>query len=168
MRLPNRKPGKYTFPTFDLRMTQEKLNSLKEKLQYIQEIALPKAVKETRQYGENGDFSENAEYQIAKGRLRGLLRAQDELNYQINNAEVVKPTTNTDTVQIGHEVTTAVVGQDLQKTFTILGSSETNPAKGIISYTSPLGAALVGHSVGDVVTVHMADRDVQYEIIAIQ
>lgn len=148
MRLPNRKPGKYTFPQFDPNITQAKLEELKQHLANVRK-KLPQAIKEVQQYGENGDFSENAEYQVAKGRLRGLNKAVEELQYQINHAIIIPTPTDTRTVQIGHTVTVQVNG--VEKTFTILGSTETNPAAGIISYQSPVGAALLGHSVGDTV-----------------
>lgn len=165
MRLPNRKPGKYTFPTFDPQLTQEKLDSLKSKLEHIRSVSLPRAIKETRQYGENGDFSENAEYQIAKGRLRGLLRAADELQHQITHAVIVEQARDTEKVQIGHTVTITSAGKEYA--FKILGSSEADPKARVISYTSPLGAALMGHSVGDVVKVETDARTIAYKVLRI-
>lgn len=165
MRLPNRKPGKYTFPQFDPKMTQAKLNALKSKLATTK-AALPLAIKETQQYGENGDFSENAEYQIAKGRLRALNRAMAELQYQINHAIIIEAPIDSATVQIGHAVT--IRGKTFEQTFQILGSSETNPSAGIISYKSPLGAALLGHSIGASVKIKTGDTEQEYTIISIR
>ena len=165
MRLPNRKPGKYTFAQFDPTMTAEKLQALKDKLDKVK-AALPQAIQETQQYGENGDFSENAEYQIAKGRLRGLNRTVTELLYQINRAVLIPTATDTTTVQLGHTVTIATAGTE--KTFTILGPVETNPAAGIVSHRSPLGAALLRHKVGDTVTVKAGNREIEYIIVKIE
>lgn len=164
MRLPNRKPGKYTFPTFDPQMTQAKLEALQHKLAKVK-AALPQAIKETQQYGENGDFSENAEYQIAKGRLRGLNRAVDELQYQINHAVIIPEPKNNRTVQIGHRVT--LTTQTGEQRFHILGSSETNPGAGIISHQSPLGAALLGHTVGESITLTIGGKPKVFTIIGI-
>lgn|SRR3990167_7406303 len=102
MRLPNRKPGKYTFPTFDPHITQEKRDAMESKLQRILKVTRPKAIKEMQEAGENGDYSENAEYQIAKGRLRGLNKTIDELKFQLAQASIISAHTNTDTVQMGH------------------------------------------------------------------
>lgn len=165
MRLPNRKPGKYTFPTFDPNMTAEKFAALKSKLEHVKKI-LPQAIRETQQYGENGDFSENAEYQIAKGRLRGLNKSKDELEYQINHAIIIATPTDSATVQTGHTVTLSMNGKN--QTFRILGSTEANPAAGIISNQSPLGALLLGHQIGDTVTMHVADKDSTFEILSIK
>lgn len=165
MRLPNRKPGKYTFPTFDPTMTQAKFTALQAKVQRIKTELLPQAIKDTQKYGENGDFSENAEYQIAKGRLRGLNRTLAELQYQLAQAKIITPPSDTITVQIGHTV--VISTNTTQHTFQILGSTETNPTAGIISHHSPLGAALLGHRVGETVILTRADSTVVYTIIAI-
>lgn len=165
MRLPNRKPGKYTFPQFDHVMTAEKLQAMKDKLTQLKSTTLPQAMRDTQRYGENGDFSENAEYQIAKGRLRGLNKLADELQYQINHATIIAPVTSSTTVQIGHTVT--ITTGTTESTFTILGSTESNPSAGIISYNSPIGAALLGHKVGDNVTVKAGGRNVDYTIVVI-
>ncbi|EKD76352.1 MAG: hypothetical protein ACD_43C00143G0003 [uncultured bacterium] len=164
MRLPNRKLGKYTFTQFDPKITKAKLQILQKKLAQAK-AALPQAIKETQQYGENGDFSENAEYQIAKGRLRALNRAIEELQYQINHAEMIAAPAGNTTVQIGHTVT--IRNNNREQTFQILGSSETNPKAGIISYQSPLGSVLLGHLIGDTVKLKMANTAQEYIIVAI-
>lgn len=164
MRLPNRKPGKYTFPNFDPHMTRGTYDALREKLRHIKHVRLPAAIKETRHHGENGDFSENAEYQIAKGRLRGLLRAVDELSYQINHAEIIDAPQQTHTVNIGHTVTLLLLGANKHIAFKILGPTEADPAHNVISYKSPLGQALIGHAVGDTISLHLKDKTVEYTI----
>jgi len=166
MRLPNRKPGKYTFPTFDPQMTQKKYDALRDKLAHIKTVTLPKAIKETSTYRENGDFSENAEYQIAKGRLRGLLRTVDELQHQITHAQIIAPNHKTDTVDIGSTVT--ILSGNTTQRFQILGSTEANPMAGIISYQSPLGAALMGHHVGDQVIMEVGTTKKEFTITAIE
>lgn len=164
MRLPNRKPGKHTFPQFDPNITAAKLLELQQELAQV-EKKLPQAIKEVQQYGENGDFSENAEYQVAKGRLRSLNRTVDELQYQINHAVIIPKPTDIITVQIGHHVTVQVDG--VKKTFTILGSTESNPPAGIISYQSRVGAALLGKKVGDTVKIKTGAGEVTYLVTGI-
>lgn len=166
MRLPNRKPGKYTFPTFDPVMTQQQFDAMQTKLERLKKVTRPQAIRETQQYGENGDFSENAEYQIAKGRLRGINRTIDELEKQIGQANIIDTPQDMSTVQIGHTVTVTVNENEL--TFKILGSSETNPAAGVISYHSPLGAALMGHAVGDNIRLQIGEKTMLYKITKIE
>lgn len=173
MRLPNRKPGKYTFPTFDSHMTQAEFDSMQAKLERLKKVVRPEAIKETRAHGENGDFSENAEYQIAKGRLRGINRTIDELEFQIPRAIIIEAPEQNTTVQIGHTVTVRTMtpsdetngeandeANDETKEFTwkILGPKESDPTQGIISHVSPIGEALLGAQVGDVVSVQLPDR----------
>lgn len=145
-------------------MTQEKLHELQRDLVRLKKIQ-PEAAAEVARLAELGDFSENAEYQLAKGRLRGILAAMTRLEYEITNAQVIEQA-DTNTVQLGHRVTIENGGK--QKTVTVLGSSEVDPERGVISYSSPLGAALMGHAVGDVVTVQLATKTVAYTIIQIQ
>lgn len=165
MRLPNRKPGKYTFPTFDPVMTQQQFDDMKTKLERIKKVTRPQAIRETQQYGENGDFSENAEYQIAKGRLRGLNRTIDDLEKQIGQAIIIDASQDTSVIQTGHTVVISANGNE--STFKILGSTEANPTAGIISYQSPLGAALIGHSVGDTISLNVGDKTTSYKIISV-
>lgn len=165
MRLPNRKPGKYTFPKFDPHMTKEKYDQLVQKLDHIKRVSLPRAIAETKLHGENGDYSENAEYQIAKGRLRGLNRAVTELTHQIDRAIIIEASADTSTVQIGHTVTVEVNGNSM--TWKILGSEESDPANGIISYKSPVGAMLLGRSVGQEVLLQRGDKEIAYTITSI-
>ena len=152
MRLPNRKPGKYTFATFDPNVSPAKLDALKEKLKRLKTVSQPQAIKATQLAGENGDFSENAEYQIAKGKLRGINQAITELEYQINHAVIIETNPDTSTVQLGHTVTLEFNQATI--TYTILGSTEANPTAGIISNQSPLGKLLIGKKVGDIVQLN--------------
>lgn len=147
-------------------LTSEKLAELKNKLYRLKEHSRPTAAAEVTRLAELGDFSENAEYQLAKGRLRGINNAILRLEHQINQAIIIEPSANVDVVAIGHTVT--VVSDGKQKTYQILGSSETRPERGIISHVSPVGSALLGHRVGDVVKINLAGKEVAYTIIKIQ
>ena len=158
MQLPNRKPGKYTFTKFDPNMTQDKFDALKNKLEKLKKIVRPRQIKDVKRYGENGDFSENAEYQIAKGKLRGTNRTIDDTQRRIDKAIIIQPTKDASKVQLGHKVT--IFSSDMEKTFQILGPTETDPEKGIISFKSPLGEALMDKKVGDKVEIN----NVEYEI----
>lgn len=164
MRTPNRKPGKYSLIPTDPLVTEEKLLELKKKLAKLKKDH-PFAASEVSRLAELGDFSENTEYQMAKGRLRGILFGMIKLEKEINNARIIPQTHGTSTVELGHHVTVAVDGKE--KTYHILGSTETSPGNNVISHLSPLGSALMGQRVGETVTVKLAARDVTYQIIKI-
>lgn len=158
MQLPYRKPGKYTNIPNDPLMTGHKLLELKTELERVRKLR-PKAASEVARLAELGDFSENVEYQQAKGRLRGINNRITTLEFQINHAEIIEPS-DSGIVEIGSTVSLDIDGTE--KTYTILGSSETDPAQKVISYTSPLGELLMGKSVGDTVALaHSPDRTVR-------
>jgi transcription elongation factor GreA len=165
MQLPWRKPGKYTNLKPDQHLTEAKYNELKNKLERLR-FNRPRLAEEVKKYASDGDFSENAAYQIAKGRLRGVNQRILELEDHIKRAVIIKPSKNSNTVQLGSSVT--VEGDGREKTYLILGSSETDPTKGIISRNSPIGAALIGRRLGDRIKIKLADREIEYKIIKIE
>ena len=110
----------------------------------------PMATEEVRRTQEMGDLSENAAYQDAKWRLRRINRQILLLEERIKNAIPIIPKT-IDEVQIGLTVTAQINERDF--TYTIVGSSETNPARGLISYSSPLGQAMIGKRIGDEIEI---------------
>lgn len=164
MRVPIRKSEKYTHLPVDPHMTREKFDALTAKLARM-EKSRPALAKDVQRFAENGDFSENAEYQIAKGKLRGLNRRIDETRDLINRAVIIEPGKNTGTVELGSTVTVQTGAEE--KTYTILGSSETNPAKGIISHNSPIGKALIGKRAGESVAVRAGGKETAYTILAV-
>ena len=166
MRVPYRKPGKFSQIKSDPLLTPEKFNELKNKLDKLIKFSRPKAAEEVKRLAELGDFSENVEYQLAKGRLRGINQSIMQLENQIQQAEIVEPPPQYETVQVGHKVTIEM--NNKQKTYQILGSVETNPEQGIISYNSPIGSALMGHKVEDNVKIKLLDREVECKIIKIE
>jgi transcription elongation factor GreA len=164
MRVPYRKPGKYSQMKSDPFMTKEKFAELEEKLEKLKEKR-PQAAAEVKRLAELGDFSENVEYQLAKGRLRGINNAILTLESQLNQAEIIEVAKN-DKVRVGGTVT--VQTENGLRKYKILGSAEADPAKGIISRNSPIGEALLGHRVGEAVRIKLADRMLEYLIKAIE
>ena len=165
MRVPFRKPGKYSQIKSDPLLTEGKLNELKNKLDRLKNASQPHAIEEVKRLAELGDFSENMEYQLAKGKLRGINDAITKTENQLKHAVVINPQQQIDTVQLGHKVTVESAGKE--KTYQILGSSETNPHKGIISYSSPIGMALIGRKMGETIKIKIGDNEVAYKIIKI-
>ncbi len=165
MRVPIRKGGKYTHLKPDPHLTRAKYDELKAKLDRLKKIR-PGLAEEVKKYAADGDFSENAAYQIAKGRLRGVNQGILDLEDQLKRAIIIKPGGNAGCVNIGCTVTVVVAGK--RKTYSILGSAETNPSLGIISYRSPIGSALLGHGPSDRIRVKINGREVEYEIIKIK
>lgn len=166
MQIPYRKPGKYSQIKSDPFLTEEKFSELKNTLEKLKKHTRPIAASEVKRLAEMGDFSENTEYQMAKGRLRGINNRILVLEHQINHANLIHAPEQTTTIAVGHTVTIETNGK--QKTYQILGSTESNPEQGIISHVSPLGAALIGRKAGEVVKVKGAGREVEYLVVKIQ
>ncbi len=164
MRTPKRKLGKYAHLKPDALITEAKYNELKRKLEAMKKKR-PLVAAEVKRLAEMGDFSENAEYQIAKGRLRGLNQRILDTEDHLRRANIIKRPDNTDIVRPGHRVSVKINGK--QKEYLILGSSETNPLKNIISRNSPIGSAVMGRKAGDKVKIRLKNKEIECEIIKI-
>ncbi len=165
MQTPKRKPGQYAHLKADPHLTQAKYNSLKNllaKLRIDQKIV----AQEVARLAEFGDFSENHAYQMEKGRLRGINQRIIETEELLGRASIITPDATVQVVQLGSRVTIETQGK--KNTYQILGSAEADPFKGIISQNSPLGAALMGHRVGDRVELDQKDQTVIFSILEIK
>lgn len=165
MRVPTRRAEKNIKDTFDPFITKAKFDELKLKLAKLKKTQ-PAAIAEVQRLAQMGDFSENAAYQMAKGRLRGINQRILELENQLAHSELITSDADTSRVRVGHTVTIEVNGN--QRTYRILGSAEANPSLNIISQHSPIGQALLNKKVGDIVVVQLANKSVEYKIIKIE
>ncbi len=161
MQVPRRKPGNYVYSKPDPYLTQKKVQELKNKLERMKNMH-PKLAAEVRRLALDGDFSENAAYQLAKGRLRGLNQRILDTKSHLDSAIIISPPGSASLVQVGNTVEVEV--NKKCKTFTILGSAETDPLRGIISRHSPIGLALLNQKVGDTVRIKIKDKEIEYKI----
>jgi transcription elongation factor GreA len=165
MRVPTRRADKIPKQKNDARLSEAKFLELQKDLERMKKIR-PALAEEVKRLASDGDFSENAAYQIAKGRLRGLNKKMDETEDLLKRAEIIKPGKNGEVVGLGSRVTVESGGKI--KTYEILGSAESNPNLGIISASSPLGLALMGKSAGQSVKIKLTQKTAEYKIIDIQ
>lgn len=165
MRTPIRKAGKYTGLKPDPCMTQRKYQELQKKLENMK-LKQPYLIKEVKTLALDGDFSENHAYSLAKGRLRGLNQRILDIEDHLKKAQIINQNRNRNKVELGCTVTIKINNKN--KTYQILGSSETNPDKNIISHNSPLGKILIGHKIGDKIKTIIAQKEIQYEILKIE
>ena len=166
MRVPTRKPGQHAYQKPDPHITLDKFNELKNKLEKLKKFSQPRSIIEVKRLALDGDFSENAAYQIAKGRLRGINQRILEIEEHLKRAEIIQAPKNKERVQLGHYVTVEVASK--AKTYLLLGSAETDPTAGVISHNSPLGSALLNHKVGDKIQIKLADKNIEYKITGIE
>lgn len=123
-------------------------------------------IKEAR---EQGDLSENAEYDAAKDEQRDIELRIEELEKLLKNAEVVvEEEIDLEKINIGCKVKVYEIDEDEEMEFKIVGSTEANSLQNKISNESPVGQALLGKKVGDVVDVETQVGVIQYKVLEIQ
>lgn len=148
-------------------LTQEGLDKLKKDLAeaLAQRPVIAAAIAEAR---EKGDLSENAEYESARD-AQGLLEMNiSKLQDLVANARVIDESKlTTDKVGILSKVTVKNLSLGRQMQFTIVGEQEANFAEGKLAVTTPIGKALVGHKVGDVVEAQAPNGIIKFEILDI-
>ena len=144
-----------------LKKYEDELQDLK--IHRRQEIA--QKIKEAR---EQGDLSENAEYDAAKDEQRDIEARIEELEKILKNAEVVvEDDVDLDTINIGCTVDVYDKEFEEEIVFQLVGSTEANSLEGKISNESPVGKALIGKKVGDVVSVETQAGVIEYEVLKI-
>lgn len=115
-----------------------------------------------------GDLSENSEYDEAKNEQGKMEHRISEIEETLKNARIIdEDTISNEKVQVGSKVKVKNVTVDMVAEYKILGEKESDPISGIISAYSPVGAALIGHSVGETVNVEVPMGIVAYEILEI-
>lgn len=149
----------------NLKLTQVGLDTLKQELEELLNGKRPKLVARLSNAREQGDLSENSDYQSAKEELEFLDGRIDELSEVIKTAVVASDPKNGG-VGVGAKVTVKVKGK--QVVFNVVGEWEADPMNKKISESSPLGLALVGKKVGDAVEVDAPAGKVMYEIVDVE
>ena len=149
-------------------MTYAGLKKLEDELQDLKVNRRQEVAQKIKEAREQGDLSENAEYDAAKDEQRDIEARIEELEKILKNAEVIdEDEVTSDAISIGCSVTLLDVEFDDEMKFKIVGSTEANSLKGLISNQSPLGLALLGKKKGDVVEVESPAGMIQYKIIDI-
>lgn len=151
-------------------VTREGLQKMKEELEFKETTEKMRIAEQLKVAISYGDLSENAEYDAAKNDQAALEQRINELRQMIEHAVVVDETKiNTDAVGFGTRVTIVdVEDEDAQEeTYTIVGTSESDPMGGKLSNESPVGAALLGAHVGDIVTAQTPGGALKLRVINI-
>lgn len=127
-------------------------------------IDIAEKLKVARSYG---DLSENSEYDEAKSEQAKIEARITELEYQLDHSEIID-TGDDDSVSMGSKVIVKRLKDNFEATFEIVGFAQSNPAQGKISDESPVGKALVGAKVGDIVVVEAPIGNLEYEILGLE
>ena len=148
-------------------MTQAGYDKLKKDLAdaLAQRPVISAAIAEAR---EKGDLSENAEYDAARD-AQGLLEVKiARLKEKVANARVIDESKlSADTVQLLSKVEVENLGNKMKMRFQVVGESEADFSKGLLSASTPIGKALIGHSKGEVVEAHVPSGVMKFKILDI-
>lgn len=145
-----------------LKQYEDELHNLK----VVKRKEVAQKIKEAR---EQGDLSENAEYDAAKDEQRDIELRIEELEKLLKNAEVVvEEEIDLEKINIGCRVKVYEIDEAEEMEFRIVGSTEANSLQNKISNESPVGRALLGKKVGDVVDVETQVGVIQYKVLEIQ
>lgn len=149
-------------------LTYEGLKKLEDELQDLkvnQRREIAQKIKEAR---EQGDLSENAEYDAAKDEQRDIEARIEQIEKILKNAEVVlDEEVDLEKINIGCLVRVLDMEYEEEEEYKIVGSSEASSLQGKISNESPIGRALIGAKVGDVVDVEAPAGVIQYKVLSI-
>lgn len=148
-------------------LTEEGLKNIKEELAYLKgekreelSLKLEKAIAQ-------GDLKENADYHATKeeqGFVEGRIK---DLEDSLRRAQIIDDNGPSDVVRVGSTVTVTEDGYDDEETYYIVGAHEADPANGRISNESPIGRALIGAKVGQVVSAETPGGQVRFNIQSI-
>lgn len=150
-------------------LTYEGLRKLEDELQDLKVNKRQEVAQKIKEAREQGDLSENAEYDAAKDEQRDIEARIEEIEKILKNAEVVdEDEFDAETVNFGSEVVLFDVDMDEKVTYKIVGSTEADILKGKISNESPIGEAIMKKKAGDVVKVDAPDGVFEYKILEVK
>ena len=150
-------------------LTYAGLKQYEDELQNLKVFRRKEVAQKIKEAREQGDLSENAEYDAAKDEQRDIELRIEELEKLLKNAEVVvEDEIDLEKISVGCQVKVLEMDEDEEMEFRIVGSTEANSLQNKISNESPVGHALLGKKVGDVVDVETQVGVIQYKVLEIQ
>ncbi len=150
-------------------VTRAKLDEKEALAEQIQKVDIPANAKEIAEARAQGDLKENAEYKAAKEHQHYLNERLAKLQEELNRAVVFDPTTaSTAVVSFGTKVTLLNKDTNQNETYTIMGPWESDPDKGIISYMSPRGNALLDKKAEEEFSFRINETLYNYKVVKIE
>ena len=147
-------------------MTYEGLKKLEDELQDLKVVRRKEVAQKIKEAREQGDLSENAEYDAAKDEQRDIEARIEEIEKILKNAEVADDDAdNKGAANIGSVVTVLDMEFDEEIEFRLVGSTEAKSLENKISNESPLGKALIGKQTGDIVEVDTLAGVTKYKVL---
>jgi|TARA_B110000261_G_C12930604_1_gene296345 transcription elongation factor GreA len=151
-------------------ITVEGLEKLKLELDHLKNVKRPQVVAAIAEARSHGDLKENAEYHAAKEQQAQMESRVIEINDVIARANVIdiKKIENNGNIIFGSTVTVKDLEVDKKKTYKIVGKDEADISKNLIYFKSPIGRALIGKSIEEMVIVQTPSGERNFEVLNIQ
>lgn len=145
-------------------LTQSDIDKMEKEIEYRTLVLRPKLIEDVKVARAQGDLSENFEYYAAK-REKNINESRIRyLDRMVRTANIIDDSSADDEVGINNTVTVELVEDNEIESYKIVTTIRSNSLIGLISIESPMGKALLGHKVGDRVTVHVNDS-YSYDVI---
>ena len=150
-------------------LTYEGLRQLEAELHDLKVNQRKEVAQKIKEAREQGDLSENAEYDAAKDEQRDIEARIEDIEKILKNAEVVvEDEVDVNTINIGCKITILDMEYNEELVYKLVGSTEANSLRGKISNESPLGRELIGKKVGEIADVETQAGIMKYKILVIQ
>lgn len=145
-------------------LTPEGLKRLEEELEYLKTVRRAEVAQRLHDAMAEGEVEENPEYEDAKNEQAFVEGRILEIETILANAVLIENKGPSNEVRLGSKVTITEVGSGHKEHYIIVGSAEADPASGRISNESPLGRALLGHKVNDIVSVQAPEGEIKFKV----
>lgn len=150
----------------DVILTADGYLELEAELNDLKLNKRPEVIRLLKEARAQGDLSENADYDAAREEQATLEGRIKELEYKLEHCTIAD-SKNKDRVNVGHTVTISYLADNEEEVYKIVGSEEADPFENKISNESPIGAAIMGKAVGDVISVASPNGDFDVKILNI-
>lgn len=148
-------------------LTQEGYNDIKQELDYLINTKRPENINAIKEARALGDLSENADYDAARNEQAEIEAKIKKLETIIDNVEIIEEV-STDQVGLGNTVKISYIDDEEDTDeYKIVGSQEADPFESKISNESPIAKALMGHKVGDIVSVESPNGSYEIKVVEI-
>jgi transcription elongation factor GreA len=156
----------YNEPSQTTYLTMKGLEKLEAELEFLRTVERPLLANKLRDVMENLDPSEDNEYLLVKDEQSMLEGRISQLEIILSCVKIIQPGNGSEIISMGSIVVVQEQDGPLE-TFTLVGSTEADSKEGLISNESPLGKALLGHKVGEFVSVKAPDGEFGFKIISV-
>lgn len=149
-------------------MTEEGQQKLQNELEELKTVKRPKVIDRIKIARSYGDLSENSEYESAKDEQSMLETRISTVERMLQYAQIIdNDDTDKDEISVGKKVTFKELPDEDPEEYTIVGAAEADPMSGKISNESPIAKGLLGHRVGEKVTLETPGGDMTVEVLKV-